>query len=350
MSIKFLFMITLVFIILVGCSADETLQINSSKSEQVITDIKTTNEFRLLDSSKDIIESSEQFSQVKAFIPDSNYMESQNVQDGKFSYIKLEKNQSTVLGKIILENKTNNYMEIQSFFIQGNKIAQVKTINSEKWNFYVTYNVKPNSSVEISVEIKWDNEGINELTFFPLDHSSPIDRYNGGNLSLIRYFVLDNKININNTDLINQSFNLDNKSEISGFFPIPSWVGNDDKEVEYVVEQEKIFTKNPISKLKLDAIPYDTEIDILLIDELGNISLMFEKVKIKKNQSTLIPLDSEVLNELNIKKYFIILNNRGKDMLFDMKALDLKLKPFTTTYQSVIEFYMESNSNHLSGE
>jgi len=33
-----------------------------------------------------------------------------------------------------------------------------------------------------------------------------------------------------------------------------------------------------------------------------------------------------------------------------MKALDLKLKPFTTTYQSVIEFYMESNSNHLSGE
>lgn len=117
-----------------------------------------------------------------------------------------------------------------------------------------------------------------------------------------------------------------------------------------MVEQEKIFTKNPISKLKLDAIPYDTEIDILLIDELGNVSLMFEKVKIKKNQSTLIPLDSEVLNELNIKKYFIILNNRGKDMIFDMKALDLKLKPFTTTYQSVIEFYMESNSNHLSGE
>lgn len=344
MKIKFLSMILGILVILVGCSSGESLHTDNSISEQ---DIKiSNNEFKLLDSSKDKIDSAESFSQVKAFIPDENYTEFQNVQDSKFSYIKLGENNSTILGKIILENKTNDNMKIQSFFIQGNSIAKIKTRNSEKWVSFILYNVEPNSSVEINVEIEWSKDELNELTYFPNDLSSPLDRYNGGNISLIRYFVLDDDTNIANAYLNNQAFTLDNINEIQNFFPVPNWVDNENKEIEYIVEQEQLFTTNPISKLKLNPIPYNTNIDILLLDDKGYLTLLFEKIKIEKNKTTFVPLNSEIIKKLNEstrKNYLIILNNRDKEMLIDMKALDLELKPFSTTYQSIIEFYKESN-------
>lgn len=343
MKIKFLSMLILVFTtITIGCSNNEI------ENDNISSDVKTSDKFSLLNSSKDVIESSEQYSQAKAFIPDEDYIEYQNVKDAKFSYIKLPENKTIISGKIILENNTEETMKIQSFFMQGNKIAEVKTRSSEKWEKSISYDVQPKSSVEINVDIFWDKDGIDELTFFPLDHTSTIDRYNGGNLSTFRYFVLDDDIVINNDMLTTQSFKLDSEEKIDdpNFFPIPYWIGNDNKEVEYVVEQEKLLTKNPISGLKLDPVPYGTEIDVLLMDELGNLSVLLEKVKVKKNEPTFIHLNSDILNKLRKsqnKNYVILLNNRGVDILLDMKALDLGLKPFSTTYQSVIEFYKESN-------
>ncbi|MEK4874937.1 hypothetical protein N1I87_09680 [Bacillus sp. FSL W8-0102] len=109
-------------------------------------------------------------------------------------------------------------MKIKSFFIQGNKIAKVKTSKSKEWKSSVLYDVEPKSSVEISIDIQWDKEGEKEITFFPLDYTSPNDRYNGGNLSTVRYFVLDDDININKDMLAKQSFQLETEiNEVQNF-------------------------------------------------------------------------------------------------------------------------------------
>ncbi|MDI3312328.1 MAG: hypothetical protein QJR05_13000 [Thermoanaerobacterium sp.] len=341
MRTKFFYLTILIFTLFIISSCSN----NSTKGS---SDIQISNEFKLLDASEDVLDDSEKYSQVKAFIPNENNIEYLNIKGDKYSYIKIKNTESVIKGKIILENNTDSNMKIKSFFIQGNKIAKVKTSKSKEWKSSVLYDVEPKSSVEISIDIQWDKEGEKEITFFPLDYTSPNDRYNGGNLSTVRYFVLDDDININKDMLAKQSFQLETEiNEVQNFFPIPSWIGNDNNEVEFIVKEEKLYTKTPISGLKLEPVPYDTDIDVLLIDEQGNMSTLFQNLKISKNKPTLIHLDPETLqkvNESNKKYYFILVNNRGLDILLDMKAVDLGLKPFPTTYQSIIEFYKKSDN------
>jgi hypothetical protein len=325
------------FSIIASCSTNNNLS---------DPDVRISNEFSLLKSSGNTVESSVAFTQVKAFIPDSNYMDYKNIKNEKFKYIKLPKNKSVISGKVILENNTDGNMNIQGFFIQGNKIAKVKKKNSKKWERFITYHVNPRSSIEISVDIKWDREGINELIFFPLDHTAPADRYNGGNLSLIRYFVSDDEMNIEEDMLTKQSFHFDSSlHEANSYFPNPTWISNNDQEVEFIIKGDKLLAKTPIYGLKLHSVPYTTEVDILLLDEKGNLSIVDHKIKVKKNEPTFIYLPSKTLAQLREsqdKSYLILLNNRGIDLLADIEALDLGLKPFSTTYQSVIEFYKEA--------
>lgn len=344
MKTKLLYLIILIFSIFsIGCSSSDVLHSNKKKEKQT-SDIITSKEFEYLKSSNSVAESSQPFTQVKAFIPDKSYLDYQNVKGEKFTYIKLSKKQLTIKGTIILENNTKKSMNIQSSFIQGNKIAKVKTRHSKQWKTSFLYDVKPKSSVKIKVDIQWDKKGLKELTFFPIDNSSSIDRYNGGNLSTFRYFVLDNDLEIDNKKLKNQTFKLDSKIDLNSqeFLPIPSWIGKDKHEVKYIEKDNKLLTKSPITGLKLNSVPYDTKVDVLLMDKQGNLSVVIQKVKVKKNKPTYIFLSSEVLSNLektSNKNYAIILNNRGEDILLDIKSLDLGRKPFSTTYQTVIEFY-----------
>lgn len=325
-----------------------TIIISYSYKAFLNKDIKVNNQFNLLGRSKSVIENTEQFSQAKAFIPDDDCLDYVNVKGNKFSYIKLPNDQSVITGKIILENNTEDNMKIQNFFIQGDNIAKVKLHNSKQWRNFITYNVKPRSSIEINVDIQWDKIGLDELTFFPLDHTSPADRYNGGNLSTFRYFVLDNDKVINANLLNKQSFKLSAEKgiESENFFPIPQWIDKNGEEIKYIEKKGKLFTKSPIRGLKLESVPYNSEFDVLLMDDHGNISVLFKGIKIEKNKPTSIYFNSETLQKLrnsDNKQFVIIVNNRSIDILIDMKALDLGLKPFSTTYQSVLEFYKENN-------
>lgn len=339
MKKKFLYLFVLITIIVI---------ISYSYKAFLNKDVKTNIQFNLLNTSKSVVENTEQFSQAKAFIPDNKFLDYINVKDDKFSYIKLTNNQPVITGKIILENNTEDNMKIQSFFIQGDNIAKVKLHSSKKWKDFITYNVKPKSSIEINVDIQWDKTGLDELTFFPLDHTSPIDRYNGGNLSTFRYFVLDNNDNIINKNLLDkQTFKLSDEKEIENqsFFPIPQWIDKNGEEVKYVKKKGGLFTEAPISGVKLESVPYNSEFDVLLMDDQGNISVLFKNINIEKNKPTSIYFNSEILQKLHNsdnKQFVIMVNNRSIDILMDMKALDLELKPFSTTYQSVLEFYKEN--------
>ncbi|NGY87929.1 hypothetical protein F6Y05_33160 (plasmid) [Bacillus megaterium] len=73
-----------------------------------------------------------------------------------------------------------------------------------------------------------------ELTFFPIDQTSNINRYDGGSLSNYRFFVQSKDISMDKQLLKDQSFNM-NQTELSNeqnFFPIPSWVDNEKKRIK----------------------------------------------------------------------------------------------------------------------
>lgn len=342
-NLFYTFMICLT-IIISGCSDIKNSQDKETPLELTSSskDVEVSNNMSFLKGTTEVVESANEFTQVKAFIPNEEYLQYEKVQGEDFQFIRLPENDSLISGSLIFENNTDENMKIQTLFLQGNKRAQIKTGSSEEWSSSILYDVPPKSSVKISIDINWDEKGMEELTFFPLDHTSSIDRYNGGNLSTFRYFVLDKDVSISQEAIKTQSFELEDLQDINNFIPIPTWIGIDKEDIEYIIKDEVLFTKGKISGLKLEPIPYDAEVDVLLIDEFGNSSILLQDVEILKDQSTIIDLSSAVLEKMNKspnKNYIMIFNNRGIELLADLKALNMELKPFSTSSQTVIEFY-----------
>lgn len=356
MRIKIFYLFAFCLVIIIsGCSNIKELNIENSQDKESLLeltssskDIEISSNMEFLKGSEEVVDSLNKFSQVKAFIPNENYLQHERVKEDYFQFISLPENHSLISGKLIFENNTEENMKVQSLFLQGNKKAMIKTTSSQEWSSSILYDVPPKSSVKINIDIKWDEKGMPELTFFPLDHTSAIDRYNGANLSTFRYFVLDKVFSIDRKVLEEHSFELENLEDIenASFYPIPTWIGIDNEEIEYIVKNETLFTKEKVSGLKLDAVPYDTEVDLLLIDEFGNTTVLFQNVKIHKYKSTIVDLSTETLEKMSRdhnKNYIMIINNRGVEMLVDLKSLDRDLKPFSTSYQSIIQFYKNQN-------
>ncbi len=340
-----------ILILLLGIIVYSTIE-NSNKIETKVyeeassdsPDVKISNEYQFLDSASDIPSS---LTRVTGFLPNEEYLEYIKVKDTQFSYIKLNKNQRHIIGTIVFENKLKENMKVQSFFMQGNKVARVKVNSSSEWSNSILYDLQPESSVEISVKIEWDKEGMNELLFFPLEHTGFRGMYSGHTSSIHRNFVMDSETKIDKNNLDNQAFELAPQNyENLNLNLKPTWIEKNKQDVELMVNNGTLVTKTPIEGMKLDPVPYSTEVDIVLLDEKGDSSILMEKVKVEKNKPTYIYFDSPILKELRTsteRNFLIILNNREEQLLLDLKAFDLGLKPFPTSVKSVIEFYKESN-------
>ena len=182
------------------------------------------------------------------------------------------------------------------------------------------------------------------LDFFPIDQTSNMNRYNGGSLSNYRFFVQSKNISMDKQLINDQSFTLDQKelSNQQNYFPIPTWIDSDNKESKLVDKNNKLMTEEEVEGIKLAAIPYKTKVDVLLIDEFGNTSVLAEKINVHENKPTFVHIEPNKLKEMyenKSRKFIFIFNNREKEILADLKTLDIKKKPFSTSYQGVIEFY-----------
>lgn len=353
MKNKYLFIFIPILILLIGIMVylqPENIQQTKTKVkvfEEVSNDspdVKINNDYPFFNSAPDI---NSYYTQVLGFLPNEAYLESIKVMNVSFPYIKLNKNQRYIMGTIVFENKTKGNMNVQSFFMQGNKAAKVKMNNSNEWAYSILYDVQPESSVEININVEWDKDGMNELIFFPLEHSGIEGLYNGQASTIQRYFVMGNDDTLINDDIYNQAFDLDSKSlENINVSPVPKWIGKNKQELEYMINDDTLVTNIPIEGMKLEPVPYNTDVDIVKIDEKGKSSILMEQVKVKKNKPTYIYFDSQQLKELrrsNNRNFLLILNNREEELLSDVKAVDLELKPFPTSSQAVIEFYKKRN-------
>ena len=304
--------------------------------------IQTSSEYSYLTSSSEIADSTTPFTQVKAFIPSESYSQELLVQDEPFIYLKVPSDTSIIAGEVVYENATEQPMKVRSLFLQGNSIAKVRLTNSKEWKSSAEYEVKANSSVSLEVEISWENTGMQELTFFPLDQTSDPSRYEGGSLSTYRFYVQSKDTTISDDLMKKQSNNL-TLTDINDidFFPVPSWLGKSKEPVEYNIVDDQLIIKDSLEFLELASVPYNTSVDILMIDEFGNVDVLKENISILKNVKTLIEISKLNIEESpgNRGRRFLLVTNNREEILADLKTLDLRKKLFSTSYQGLIEVF-----------
>jgi len=349
MKLKNYNFLILAFVILItGCSfgneenniTGKNLLYLDSSSESVII----SKDMSILADSQSVANSSTPFTQVKAFIPNEKYTQYMEVQGENFLYIKVPKNDSIISGELVFENNSKETILTQTLFLQGNKNVKIKPSNTKKWVPAINYSVQPYSSVKIKIDIQWDLNGMQELTFFPIDKTSKGNRYNGGNLSNYRFFVQSKDMTIGKDLLEKQSFKL-NESELNSnlnLVPFPSWINKENKEIDVITENDITLTNEKISGIKLEEIPYNTEFDVVFIDEFGNSTLLAENVKAQKKKSTFVQFDTTAINEMysiNGRGFIVVFNNRDKEIMADLRSLDTMQKPFFTSYQGILELF-----------
>lgn len=343
----YLLLTIIMCIFLIGCVNKEentnlidknVLQLQSNNQ-----DVKVSDKMELLEKSAEVADSSVPFTQVKSFIPDEQNTSYIKIQDFDVLYMDLDRNSPKISGKLIYENNTEHDMDIRALFFQGDQIAKTKLENSDEYSSAIHYKVPPFKSVTIDIDIEIDLNGDEELTFFPLDLTANEDFYNGANGAIARFYLAIDNIKTQKQDLKKQSFILTEEEfqQMNNIFPIPSLIDENKEEIKYDFIDNELFLNKRINGLTFAPIPYDTTLDLILMDEFGNTSVLYEKVEVLKNENTFLMFSEDILKKIDNtnRQFILILNNRNSEMLDDLYAIDNELKPFSTTFNSIIEIY-----------
>jgi|SRR5699024_747834 len=136
-------------------------------------------------------------------------------------------------------------------------------------------------------------------------------------------------------------FQLNNDLYSGDVLPSYSFLNEYDEEIETYEKEGDLFTDQYIRELKLTPVPYDTNVDVLLIDEYGNTELIKKDVSVKNNKETIIPLEKEIIdvtnNQHRNKQFIMVINNRGEEIISDWKAVDSNKQPAPTSFQEIKE-------------
>ncbi|WP_429843806.1 hypothetical protein [Brevibacillus sp. FIR094] len=263
--------------------------------------------------------------------------------DESFKYYINDDKSTIIKGKYVIDT-TDKSNKVTFIALQGNSSALVRLENDVEWYSSLNITYPANSTLVLPIEIKWDPQGEEELTIFPLKHENP-DFYNGANLGLLRYLVLNNVDEAIPQSMVNSQVNINssllNKKGIS-YFPVPSWYDPTNNKIKLVLNEGRLLSNKQPSTLTLASLPYSTMVDMIMIDEFGKVILVNSNIQVKEDQITNITLPDKTLNMLNQgnqRKFVILLNNRSREMLADMMAIKQLGKAYPTTFQLVIEYY-----------
>lgn len=351
MRVNYLLLTLFTLSILFGCSNDEidnTVSEDLYKQKDVFlvdedqVNTKIQNQYRLLENT-DTNSSTELYTFASGFVPDDDHKEYIKISnDDNYLFLKSD---GYISGKIIFDNATDSTVKTTAIFLQGNDNVNFRLKGSEKWNPAIDIDVSSKTSVELEVEIKWDVNKEKELTFFPLNHSNPEVRYNGGNLGLYRFAVVNDIDEISAKDIKKQSINIDKDFdyEENSVLPIPTWIDSKSKTLDIIKKNNSLYTEEKITAVNLEAIPYETELDIILVDQYGNASSIGESVNIIPNHQTTVNFTDQITEKFyksnDARKFLIFFNNRGKEIIADAIALKNQEKPFLSSYQGIIEVH-----------
>ncbi|OAJ74401.1 hypothetical protein AYJ08_08865 [Brevibacillus sp. SKDU10] len=172
-----------------------------------------------------------------------------------------------------------------------------------------------------------------------------LERYNGGNLGLVRFFVSNGMdTQITKEIIAKQELFLPENYDTQNISLLPtlSWMGDKFAEPKYMNRNNKLYTTKKVKGLQVKPLPYDTKLDIIWADEFGNTSLLAKDVPVTKNQATSINIEDQILSDIyknEQRQFLFVFANRNEEILADALALDQLKKPYMTTFQGIIEIY-----------
>ncbi|MFD2657610.1 hypothetical protein [Gracilibacillus thailandensis] len=344
------FIMIIIFVVgIVGCTPSRT-DIDSLNNKDDIVElnegdksVEVLNRMDLTKSSNSHTRNNSSYRSYKGFIFDENHLEVIKLRNENetFKFVKLDSDNSTLSGKLKFENNTNESMQIRSLFLQGNKNVKIKPISLERWSKGIFYEIPAKTSVSIQIEINVNKNDMNELTFFPFEMNTDPDFYNGINIAANRYYMEGENSNREDEEISKHSFNLTDGEEMK--YPTPVWVNQDKEELELINKNGAILSKEKIRALRFDAVPYDTIVDIILLDEFGNTEILEENKELKKDKNNFVDFGENIIDNFydndGNRKFILVLNNRENEMLSDVLAFGNKKSPFPTSFQRILEIY-----------
>lgn len=332
--------ITLSTILVLIFSASYILMHTESKSlmrKIDLSEIKTTQKHENLEKSSEVVHvDNGTFSLFQSFKIDSKMeLKLKLGENDYYKYYINKSNIEVINGEYTIETK-NDGSSVKFIALQGDKVAKVRLKDDKKWFDSLEIPYQSNSSSSVPIEIKWDPKGKHELIVFPIRHDRE-GLYSGNNLTLLRAALING-----NLDLNNQNVAIDSQKEIPSGMPIPSLMNSQGKTVNVVINEKSTRASEKYSAIKLKEINYNTNIDIILLNESGKSELLASKVPVLANQETIINLPENLIervqNEIN-RNFLLILNNREEKQVLDIIGIINKQKSYPTTFSLVIELF-----------
>ncbi|KPV56191.1 hypothetical protein QJ48_28940 [Paenibacillus sp. A3] len=294
----------------------------------------------LLAQSSEIFESSATFTLAHSFKIDSPWEKKLDIRgQDVYKYYENLEHRDIIQGHYVIDTLTKG-SKVTFIALQGNTGAKLRLPNDSVWYDALEISYADHGVTTVPLEIKWDVKGANELTLFPLRQDEK-DLYSGGNLGIIRMCILNDKFNftqfIKKIVIDQQSI----KSSLS-FMPIPSLTDNDGDEPKLNIQDDMVKVSKPYNSITLQEISYETKLDVLVVDEGGKVEILQTGVWLLPNKKTRIPLPDKLLEQIqnDLKRHFVmLLNNRGEELLTDMKAFADEETQFPTSFSLIIELY-----------
>ncbi|RAP74799.1 hypothetical protein [Paenibacillus montanisoli] len=265
-KILFIVVFILLVITLSGCS-------NINKNLNLTTPLTSINSERI------IPEGISGFFMEFRLVGSNTHM---NFQYGTPYYTILQKETDSLMASVYIENMLSD-TSIKFLILQGNNITHV-SLDKKKWYLSVVQPVVNNSRGILNFYIKWKLNESDELIILPIPDKLN-DAFSGSGVGGVMRYYINNGHESPDTSI---SINTNNNSH--GYIPSLVWVDRYGNSIMNSPDSnDRSLSK--YNKLLISNIPFDTEIDLLYVNENGDSILIGEDIEIKKtvrNQYRLI--------------------------------------------------------------
>ncbi len=254
-----------------------------------------------------------------------------------YPYFKLTSNYKNQLsGTFYIEN-TQQDTEIVLVVMQGRETTLLRQNGEKEWNKSLVLNSKKGSTIDLKLDIKWDQDKSDELIVFPFIKSST-SFYSGSHYSLIRLFVGDNKeYTFTEKELLSKKIVRSDDLKLASEL---LWVDNDFNEVKTLIKDNKFFAEKKYNKLLISSLTNDTNVDVIYLNTLGESEVLLSNYTLQKNKKAVITIEDEKMDKyfgIATNQFLLVLNNKDNDMLLDIMAVNEGINPVSTSFQRIIE-------------
>ncbi|RAP73536.1 hypothetical protein [Paenibacillus montanisoli] len=331
---KYLFLIVM-SIVLCSCSFTDNTNIASNNNGTLIVSEKQIEPHQILNK----IENSQAPNiYYRMVFDDPNII---TIPTKQYQYYKLKSDKVEQLDLSFLFDNTKVDTDITLIALQGRENVEIKLKGDSKWYSALKVPSKKNKSSKVNFSIKWNSELSEELILFPIIEDAK-NMYTGASLGVFRWYIEDNKTNIEDyvNDLTKHELNL-KQEEYKNVYPMLSWLNNKGNKVNVNLIDSIPYTNEDYNTLSISKLSQDAVIDLIYVNNQGKSELVLSDYKTTKGKVTNIEVENKHYEKydriIKSRGFYIVLNHKNKELVKDMYAVQQGYKMVSTSFQQVIE-------------